>query len=1591
MKTKQELLIELLSKRLDSTKVGILVKGLTDINPEDVMSTLAREKGRKLLAAVIGYEHITETQTDEISISLRVERAVLWRSNPQNAGSIITFVKADSDKLHSLAEFDVISTRDLSKHLLEECINQETNTPTVNFWRALLETSSYYSFEILYEFVQAVSLELNISIAIAKNMWILGLLCDFDILNTNIKISDRLSRNRELIIAIGQLSEESRRKLTRSLVKASPDEKDRLQEAYKHLQHFFKYGHKETLKLLNFEVVQRLFAATKTVSKSKKNADAASDGEKNTSDINTGELEAIISDAIVNPSEERLEDLKELLDDIKNSFDDEQSDGSRTTIPPVGGIFGDRTIQLEVHSAPLRKLVGMACTEKVWGGVMVFSETVLRSAIAADIEEFAPFTPDSIDMKTSFDNSSLFSLLARFDDQFIEAGLTNVEMFTRNIEKRITARKVLINNWDLDMYYPVLAFGVNESLQNALIDYLDSWSKLLRAYCVNELEMHKRSQKGSNFIARALLLLDVLYVKTPSEWKGILMPLHPLYLWRYYEIIKELATRREQIDEEDAKNLTEVLFSLPQIMNFLIVDKLITNSINTELPCSGTIEMLPTFENKTNRYLGIDGTQAIEEILSRWVAFAPYTKTEVRICTVDAPDLSSILKTLKVFIDKEGCERIVYNAYLTRNQNGNSELAKLDYSSKDYDIGNYIKNGKISLSIINASSSKEVKAELQNKPVHLAFYFDQSAYSIEYGPSTKNLYVNPLVVTYDYEYDDITRRGEVFPSSDMDSGLIGDYHKIMRYAEVVSANRQPRPTYNPDVDMSSVVSVIDDGEAQWLIAADRTTKNYLPHGSLLIGEKQYGRRTVSIWASRESRIIGQYINILRQYNLYPDKSVLIALLSQYGHISSEGLISIPRSGADAQAIINRRKGLIGTVFAAAWYTKKYPNSLVASLDSRDAQVWLHDSRLGSERADLIGLRFDETTNTLYIQPIEVKTRDESPDASISVDTYTGTTIIKGHAADQIAAVVGMLKEIFGLADLESLDMFVSARREVLKYQIVSECFRNIHDSEWQKQWSEVFKVAFGNGKSDGNINISVSGLLLHIKLSETNGGRSLSGVHPEFDDCPIDFVELTSKEIQTEIFGDYKRPNQDWAQVDFEEEEIETKLDEEKQVEDYELITESEESSNMNDLIRTSGDHRTSTETELPVSYLKSEGLLVREINEGFTASDSNSPTGDSPLLSNRTTEKISVAKEEIEQLTRDFKKSCTDYHISLRECDPKRAVVGPSLIRIYFKLARGQSLQALINHLEDIGREIKRSGILVQTVQNSDELILDIPRLQREQVLYSEIISKMPPINSPEKLFFPVGRTPDGRDIIKDLGEIPHILVGGSTGSGKTVFLFTLLASLLKTHPTEKELQLVLSSSGMEDFIHFEGLPHLIGGHVISNAQEATEVIKNVVFTEFERREKILADARVGNIAQYNLKFTEKLAPLVVVIDEFADLTDQLEKKKEKDAFFTPVKRIAQIGRKRGIHLILCTQRPAANLVPTNIKSQLNGRIALRVNDSNSSRMILEELGAQHLQKHGDLIYKNGSEIERAQGYFISTDELIEEISQIKNSLKID
>jgi len=429
MMNKQSLVVGLLLERLADSKVGILVKGINGIQPDEIAAELSSQRKTHIYMAAVGYGISTDVEKSEYTLTPSIEKAVLWRSVPEYAGNIVVFVKTDTDKLHSLAEFDVISLRDVSKYLLELQISNESNAPTQNFWRALQQTSDYYSFEAIMEFVQSISNEETVAEAIPNNMWRLNLLCDADILGTKYKPSDRLTRNRELIFAIGQLSEDSRKKLSRSLAKTEGDDRIRLQNAYNLLQNLYKYGKRDILKQLDFATVQELFSASKANESKKKKKSSVKNSDGTESDtpnvtseaapIRPKELGQLISDAIVNGDENDAASIKELLEELKKHFDPETEENN-DSIPTIGGVFDDRTIVIENHQSDLRRLVGTVCNPIAWGGLMETEESVLKDAISADIKSFNSFNPVDAESMVAFHggidgSQSLFDFIESFN------------------------------------------------------------------------------------------------------------------------------------------------------------------------------------------------------------------------------------------------------------------------------------------------------------------------------------------------------------------------------------------------------------------------------------------------------------------------------------------------------------------------------------------------------------------------------------------------------------------------------------------------------------------------------------------------------------------------------------------------------------------------------------------------------------------------------------------------------------------------------------------------------------------------------------------------------------------------------------------------------------------------------------------------------------------------------------------------------------------------------------------------------------------------------------------------------------------------
>ena len=1552
---KQVLLKEVLAEHIKSVKLGVIVKSIRNISPIEIINELAVNN---LYVSIVGYEDLSTKAVGDITISTRIEDAVLWRSDPSKSGRIIVFINGEVDKLHSLAEFDVITSRSLMRELLDRyAVQLQNNEPARRLIEYLISHASQYTYEDIDDFLHESESDWGVC---GDHLWMLNHLCDHEILSKKEQIYPRLDNNRELVDTLGILPDSTRQAIYRTLSKYGNNQE--ITDTFLRLSKYVDSADKNDLRGLEYDKVKTLLNGRKEIAPIDNPASRSGSGggqstpPKKPKDVKMAEFEEKVASIIVDQDKEEIALLTELFNSIKECL---AHGDNPVSITSGGELFDNRPLRLDVARGDFRKIIGMLCNEASWGGKLMTKETVLRSALYFNYDHaIYHFNPYDNSCSLSIEGTSIIETIRRFDE--LLGSDSRYKPLLSIFERMSEARKKLVNALESLMFFPTILFGADEDYYNILKDYISSWQALLNSVCNNEPLMRGKSIQWTPALIKCILSLDILYLKTANdEWKSVLMPTHPLHLWKYYEIFRNLHEDKSTFKDRDFEELKKVLHSLPQTLNFMVIDKFISGQDNIELPYSGNVEMLPAYENKTNRYLGRDGIECVRETILRWLEFAPYSNEELRIAITDAPDVNAIVKDAKSLIEEGNCNRINITFFYTRAQKEGNDFAIFDYAETDDETLFYISEGNLQISSHNIKEGKdEINRILGEYPVHIAFFFDQLEYSIGHAQNNKCLYISPLVVTYDYQFDDMSKRGEIYPSSDMDSGMIGDYQMLLCRANMISSSDVPHASLSNNNSVKHVTNTIVSGQTQWLVVSDRSISEYQPDNSFPIGEKDYGRRKMSIWASEESRVIMNYVKLLRQYNLYPEPNNLVHVLSEFGHISSEGLVTIPKVGASRMDSEKKQKGLLGTVFSAYWYTKNNPGALIASLDDNDARLWLSNLDTTNERADLIGLKYDASKDKLTIQPIEVKTwtSDSNDPVNTLTDPVSKDTLIQGHAADQVAMTTKLLSAIFGKSD-EPLNIFSAARKEALKYHVVSECFRANHPWEWQKNWSHLLKRAF-SGNND--FDIEIKGIVIYVDLQSSSSSFVDTCRNSNIDDIVMSYARIGTDTIQKEILDSQTT------------------------------------ATSINTHVETTTPESTENTTgPQPKQHLsdRSDDSIV-DNSGGQTAEDSiNTRTNSVPSEPQVTVSvepSTNVEIEEIRKYINSFKRSCFVYNINLDYCDEaEQAIIGPSIIRVHFSLKRGQSLKPLQSHIEDISREMERSGVIVQPVPNSNMLNLDIPRKTRDTILFTSVVDKLPSIISPEQLFFTLGRTPDGKDLICNLSEMPHMLVAGSTGSGKTVFLFTLLASLLKTHKSPKELKILLSSSGLEDFILFNDIPHLIGGKVIDDADEATEMIRTTVIQEFDRRADILTQAKVPNIIEYNKVSKEKLAPIVVIIDEFADLSDQLSTKQEKESFFVPVKRIAQIGRKRGIHLVLCTQRPSATLVPSNIKSQIAGRVALRVNDGNSSRMILEDSGdAKFLLNHGDMIYKNGNinAIERAQGYYISTNELAELIEEIKS-----
>jgi S-DNA-T family DNA segregation ATPase FtsK/SpoIIIE len=425
---------------------------------------------------------------------------------------------------------------------------------------------------------------------------------------------------------------------------------------------------------------------------------------------------------------------------------------------------------------------------------------------------------------------------------------------------------------------------------------------------------------------------------------------------------------------------------------------------------------------------------------------------------------------------------------------------------------------------------------------------------------------------------------------------------------------------------------------------------------------------------------------------------------------------------------------------------------------------------------------------------------------------------------------------------------------------------------------------------------------------------------------------------------------------------------------------------------------------ETPVVEVPKSTRVAKERQQTlFTdASDAKLPQVD--LLDAAPPRQETVTPESLEMTSRMIEKKLRDFGVEVRVV---AASPGPVITRYEIEPATGVKGSQIVNLAKDLARSLSLTSIrVVETIPGKNFMALELPNARRQTIRLSEILGSQVYADASSVLTMALGKDIVGSPVVADLGKMPHCLVAGTTGSGKSVGINAMILSLLYKAEA-RDVRLIMIDPKMLEMSVYEGIPHLLAP-VVTDMKQAANAL-NWCVGEMERRYKLMSKMGVRNLAGFNKKIDEAAArgekipnpfslsaespegaePLerlpfvVVVIDELADLMMVVGKKIEE-----LIARLAQKARAAGIHLILATQRPSVDVITGLIKANIPTRLSFQVSSKIDSRTILDQMGAEALLGMGDMLYMaSGTGLPvRVHGAFVSDDEVHRVVQYLKD-----
>jgi len=1531
---------------IEDKQLGVMVESPPEFEAETMVDALDEKSNLTIGLAMVGLSGIdfdslsatcAETSiraTDELSTAIK------WRNGTQTEfewdgditpDRIIVMVRGDPPKLGSLHRLSSLPPGEVRKTicaLVAERDEYAGNQPSQAVWSAFesdiganldLRAIARYAVSCLK------STDQDSIDALGEELDTLGLFTDSQLLEDSSEVGGRLRKNAELLNRAVHVTNRDRKRLINSIRKSKDDDQTEQAQFIERLRRFQRTSNDDLLSELEFDRVRDAFSTTSKRIPATPSSDDDGGEEDGSTDVDDDGGDDGGSSRGRSKYIRRNDDSSVGVELTFNDREEELSSLSRDLDDEIEDAVEKNEKTVELDYGDDNKLE-IDTNSDFYHFLSTFVTEdrfggIIRGGESRE-QVITDYTTLDVDYFEVDEEDGSFQKLRSFAERN-----EDFQSIVDSLDEYIESREQLIDSLPSLIHSPLLKLLGDENLLEATDEYLEHYRTTQNKLDKKYRALQEASAQGAPRLLADFLLLDTVVLDMDSGRELVLSPLHPLHLWKYVELAKEAQERESDLSEEDKEFLRETVEEQPHVLSNITVGGGRLLQEETYFIQSAEEGTLPVYTEADRAEPG-DNQYLWEYLVEKFTAAYPPAERHLKITIVDPIKPCQLLTSIADATDRGILSgATVEFVYIDGEQK--SILSETTASEEESIINLFGPEGDANSFNILTKECVDYEAfvdYLTDHQRHIAVINDQSSFFIEEFERDMNTSINPLYVPKEYKYDAFEDEINISPSTEGE--LFSEYQNLVNQRNSTRQTLHKSGVHELTIEEDFVHQIEDHSIWTCLSTPSMNSDPFWEED--LISKERRGDRDYAIYSKDLDLFTRTLQRILNEYPIAPDKADVERVASRIANTERSGLLRLITEETIGSQQSRNSKGLLGAIIAVHWLEETYEEpKLIFSIDDPRTRKWLNFGDM-SRRADFIILQPDDE-NGLEMEIVEVKSLDE-PNQAFEVNDGE----VSGDAVEQLTKTTNTIRSLFEGEDNITTPPRREALREQLYYELIGRDVSG-NKNEWVERINNVFR---------GDEQLTVTSRITSVEINNQNASEST-------ENCVTD--EMKSVKVTRLPKDTIVRLLMNGTD-DFEK-EVNEEADSEGTVRET-LEDETEEES----------DDESETATgEKTVSVTSNEDAAE---DKGQPADQSTIEFGDPEAYT-----------DQVESL----KRALHDFGIDIDGIDTDEVEVGPNLVRYKIKLASGQGQGAIESSSEDIAREMAlEREPHVHRLPGTQYVAVDVPREETAIVPIEDYLPDLPGREelTVSELPFIGGVEPAGTSHVAYLDEAPHMLVGGTTGSGKTVFLYSILSCFLQRFDTD-ELRLAIVDPKLTNFMFCNQLPNLEHNQVITESQEAAELFSWITEEEIPRRTKLLGESGSIDIKDHNERTDEPLRPLVVLIDEYADLIDSLGD--ESNEFETNVRRIAQKARSVGIHLVISTQRPSAKIIDTDLRANLDMRVAFRLPSASDSQVILDESGAEDLGGDGDMLFKETDNVTRLQGTFVEPDylrDLVDDIS---------